>query len=351
LLAPAALAQQSGPPAEPSKSRVYLDVVVSHKSDPPLSGLQQRDFTVVDNKTPQTITSFEAIQGKEAHVDVVVVIDAVNAGYNTVAYERDQIDHFLKADRGDLLHATSLFVLTDTGIEPVEDFSNDGDKLSTSLDRYTVGLRFVERNDGFYGAAERLQISLKGLHDLIQRVAARPGRKMIICVSPGWPFLSGPQVLIDSKEQQELFGEAVGFSTDLLRGRITLYSVDPFGAQADPDRLAYWDEFLKGVSKPSQALPGNLGLQVLAMQSGGLSLYATNDIAGLLQTCLADTRAYYELSIEAPVDGAPDQYHRLEIRIAEPGMKARTRQGYYSRPDLEWQPLTTPLKAGGLEEP
>jgi len=65
LMCPAgALAQQANlkPPTAQSGSAVTngiikLDVVVTEKSGPPVGGLQQQDFTVLDNKAPQTITS------------------------------------------------------------------------------------------------------------------------------------------------------------------------------------------------------------------------------------------------------------------------------------------------------
>jgi VWFA-related protein len=79
-------------------------------------------------------------------------------------------------------------------------------------------------------------------------------------------------------------------------------------------------------------LIGNLGLQVLAIQSGGLSLNLSNDIAGALTQCLADSAPYYEISFVAPASSQRDEYHHLEIKIAKPGLTARTRQGYYAQP-------------------
>jgi len=339
LAGSAASAQQSSPPTQPASATINLDVVVRPNSGPPVSDLQQQDFTLLDNKDPQSITSFRAVDGRQADVDVILVVDAVNAGYETVAYERDQIDKFLRADQGELLHATSLVVLTDAGIQTLEDFLKDGNKLSASLDRYAVSLRFVNRSAGFYGATERFQMSLQGLHEAIQREANRPGRKFMIWISPGWPFLSGPEVEMSSKVQQQLYADVIAFSTDLLRSRITLYSIDPFGTQANILRASYWQDFLKAISKPRQVLPGNLALQVLATQSGGVALYGNNDIAELLQTCLADTRAYYEVSFDPPAGSASNEYHRLEIRVAKHGLTARTRQGYCTRPSLGWEPV------------
>ena len=113
---------------------------------------------------------------------------------------------------------------------------------------------------------------------------------------------------------------------------MTLYNVNPIGAGESVFRGTYYEEFLKGVSKPSQVNLGNLGLQVLAIQSGGLALDFNNDLPALLQHCMSDVAPYYEISFAAPAADRPDEYHRIEIKVAKPGLIARTNQGYYGQP-------------------
>ena len=327
----AASAQQENPQTPPVNGRIYLDVVVTPRSGPPVSGLQQQDFTLLDNKAPQPITSFQAFGGSQAPIEVILLIDAVNTGYTNLAYERIQINNFLRANGGRLAHPTALAVLTDTGAKMQEGFTSDGNALSASLDQYTIGLRDIRRSAGFYGATERLQLSLQALSDLMTRETPRPGRKIVLWISPGWPLLSGPNVQLDTKQQQQIFQSIVSLSTQLRQARITLYSIDPLGAGESSSRVFYYEGFVKGINKPSQAVPGNLGLQVLAVQSGGLALSSSNDVAALLQQSLADIDAYYELSFDPP-RAEPYEYHHLEIRLAKPGLIARTRQGYYGLP-------------------
>jgi len=71
---------------------------------------------------------------------------------------------------------------------------------------------------------------------------------------------------------------------------------------------------------------------VIATQSGGLALNFDNDIAALLQECIADAAPYYEISFAAAAAERPNEYHSLEVKIAQPGLTARTRQGYYAQP-------------------
>ena len=326
-----ASAQQHNAPTEPV-ARLYLDVVVTGKSGAPVTGLQQQDFTLLDNKTPRTIASFQALGGSQAPIEVILVIDAVNTGVEHVGYELQAIEKFLHADGAHLAYPTALVVFTDEGTKLQSGFSQDGNALGASLDHYVVGLRAIRRSAGFYGAAERFQLSLEALQQLATREASRPGRKIFLCVSPGWPLLSGPGVELGSKDQQQIFSEIVTLSTQFLQGHITLYSIDPLGTADFGGHAFFWEDFVKGISKPSQVDIGDLALQVIAVQSGGLALNFSNDVPALLQKCLADASAYYELSFDAPIGDQPHEYHHLEVNVAKPGLTARTRQGYYSQP-------------------
>ena len=325
-------AQQGSRQAQRSTGRILLDVVVTPKSGQPVSGLQQQDFTLLDDKVPQTITSFQAIDARQAPIEVILVVDAVNTGYQNIAYERNQIDKFLRADGGNLAHPTTLAILSDTGTQMQDGSSSDGNALSASLDQSIICLRTINRTAGFWGADEQFQISIEGLNRLATHLAARPGRKVVLWVSPGWPLLSGPNVELDAKEQEQLFSEIVSLSSLLMRAHITLYSIDPLGTGDIGFRTFYWKDFVKGISKPSQVQIGELALEVLATQSGGLALNSSNDTATLLHESLADTAPYYEISFDPAPAEKKDEYHQLEVRLARPGLTARTRQGYYAQP-------------------
>jgi len=261
-----------------------------------------------------------------------VVLDAVNTTIEHVSYERIEIDKFLRAEGGRLAYPVALAIFTDQGIRAVGNFSTDGNALSAELDKEDVALRSITRSAGFYGATERLNLSLSALRQLVASEAPRAGRKIVLWVSPGWPLLSGPRVDLDSKQQGLIFADIVSLSTKLRKARLTLYSIDPLGAGESVSRLAYYKSFLKGITKPSQVEVGDLGLQVLAVQSGGLALNFSNDIASLLQQCLTDAMPYYEISFDPPAAQQPNEYHHIEIQLAK-GLVAHTRQGYYRTPN------------------
>jgi VWFA-related protein len=333
LLPPfSASAQQSPSPAQPANGKINLDVVVTPKSGAAESGLHQQDFTLLDNNTPQTITSFKAFTSREASVEVVLIIDAVNADYQVVGYPRNELDKFLRTEGGHLAFPVTIGVLTDTGIQMLGDFSTDGNALSAQLDKNNFGLRFIRRDAGLQGAAERWELSVSGLQKLAAAEAPRPGRKIMVWISPGWPLLAFSSEQLDSKAKQQIFTDLVSITDELGIARVTLSMIDPRGASESIGRADYYKSYLKPVTEPSQVDLANLGLQVFATQSGGLVFTSDNDIAKAVQTCLADTAPYYEIFFVPSSTGGGDEYHHLEVKVAKPGLTARTHQGYYSRP-------------------
>jgi VWFA-related protein len=155
----------------------------------------------------------------------------------------------------------------------------------------------------------------------------------VIWISPGWPLLSGPRVQLTGKEQEGLFKTIVALSDAMRQSRITLYSIDPLGLSDSRGlRALRYQNYVKGVKRASQVSIGNLALQVLAEQSGGRAIQYDNDIGSEIVTSIADTSAYYVVSFDGLPGDGPNEYHALEMKIDKPGLKARTRAGYYAQP-------------------
>jgi VWFA-related protein len=346
-----ATAQQSptveAPPLQPqamsssrpaaSDHKIKLDVVVTDHAGKPVSGLQQQAFSILDNKQPRPILSFNAETGAtltpDATTEVVLVMDEVNTSFQRVSYERDEIKKFLGANEGKLAYPVSLVFFTDLGTQIQAAPTRDGNALIASLDKNENGLRTIRRSTGIYGAEDRVQLSLKTLTGLAATLQPKPGRKMIIWISPGWPLLSGPRIELSNKDAQGIFNSVVNISTALRQARIALYSVDPLGlADIGGTRTTYYEEFLKGLNGPNQAQIADLSLQVIATQSGGKVLYGSNSIVNGIETCTQDLNSFYVLTMDAvPADRA-NEYHALQVKVATPGLTARTRYGYYAQP-------------------
>ena len=317
--------------------QITLDVLVTDKSGKPVSGLQQRDFKLLDNKQPQKILSFQEVKGGAASADppleVVLLMDEVNTGFTHVSYERAQIEKFLRGDGGQLPRPVSLAFLSDSGIAIGNITTEDGNALAAELNQNKAGLRSITRSQGVYGAGDRVGLSLNSLQELATYEAPRPGRKLVIWISPGWPLLTGPRIELSDKDQQRIFTQIVALSDSLRRARITLYSIDPLGtADAGGFRTSFYEEFVKGVKKARQTQIGDLGLQVIATQTGGRVLNSNNDVTGEIARCVSDANAFYAVTFDSLVGDGPNEYHSLEIKLDKPGVKALTRTGYYAQP-------------------
>ena len=318
---------RTGPPIR----TIFLDVVVTSKPGHPVTGLEQKDFTVLDNKTPREITSFEEVDEQKQPVVAVVLIDALNTGYTEVSRVRIEVDKFLRANGGKLTLPTSLAVLGDRGIKMQGEFSRDGNVLADALAKYTIGMREIGRSAGVYGAEEHLNDSLKAMPILTGYVSGQPGRKIILWVSPGWAPLSGPDINLTDDQRTRIFNQITFLSTTLREAHTSVYAIHPLGVGESVGRALYYEQFTDGVKKRSDANADNLMLQVIANETGGLVRNSTG-VSGLLQESVADNVAYYRLSFEPPLTEKRDVYHSLKVMVAKPGMTVATSTGYYAEP-------------------
>jgi VWFA-related protein len=338
-----ALAQQNAAPnlgapnpAAPARpvaaSRlITLDVSVTNQSGQAVPGLQQQDFTILDDNQPQKIVSFQAESSATANppARVILVFDEVNTSYQHVTIARQEAEKFLSQNGGDLPWPTSLVFFSISGVTETTP-TRDGKSLVKELKDNSHPLPNANRAEGIDGAVQRFNQSIRTLGQIAGFEASKPGRKVVIWIGPGWLFLSTTRLDLTVKDQQGLFRTIVSLSDGLRQARITLYNVDPSGSGSVT--RDYYKSFLKGITTAKKVQGGELGLQVLAVQSGGLVFNSSNDLAAEMATCAADATSFYTLSFEGAVGDGPDEYHALEVKVDKPGLTARTNSGYYAQP-------------------
>ena len=317
---------------------IQLDVVVTDKSGKPVAGLNQQDFTILDNKQPTPILTFHphtASSVPAGEIDpstkVIFIFDEVNAPYDRAVYARESLKKYLKQNNGNLDHPVSIGLFTDSGLQLQTQPSVDGNALAVALEKEGQTYRAIERG-AVGGDFQRLQLSLDALNTLMVQEKANPGRKMVIWISPGWPLISGPRDNLTEKQEQQVFDKVVWLSGALRESRITLYSVDTLGTAGTGERTVFYQNFTNGLTKTSNAAFGDLGLQVLVTQTGGRAIFGNDNIDNSINHLVADLTAYYTLEIAAAPSERPNQYRELNIKLATPGLKSRSRTGYYAQP-------------------
>lgn len=329
-------AQSSVSPGGQSPNVINLNVIVtSHKGKPDVS-LRKSDFTILDNKVAQKITSFQNMSGKPVPIEVIIVVDDVNTGYFFMPDERRQLEKFMQSNGGKLPYPTTVVFFTDAHTPIPQHFTRDGNKLSNEILQRPISQRPIGKTGGAAGEADRYTKSLRMLNDIIQSVNMSAGRTIVVWVSPGWPLLNAPGNSLSKSDQKIMYSEIENFTGDLRKNQITLYMVDPQGVSnlnsfnkvGNSHSLDY-EEFLKPVSNPRGMQYGNLCLQGMVLRSGGLVMGWSNNIRSLMQKVMNDIPNYYQLTYSAP-PGRADRYHAIEVKVDKPGVKVRTTAGYYS---------------------
>lgn len=317
----------------PSSRLINLDVVVVNSSGQVTPGLQQQDFMILDDNHPSSVSAFHVAEASPTAADppaeIVLVLDELNTSYRHMTIARQEVEKFLNQYSGPMPWPVSIVFFSDTGTKGTTP-TRDAKRVIADLKANPAPLPNANRAQGIYGAVDRYNLSLRTVGQLSDFEGKHPGRKLVIWIGPGWISLANSRVDLSVKDQQNFFRTIVSLSDAVRQARITLYNVDPAGSGSV--RRDYYKGFVKPVTAARQIKGGELALQVLAEQSGGLVLNSTNDLAAEIATCAADANSFYTLSFDSAVGDGPDDYHTLAVKVDKPGYNARARAGYYAQP-------------------
>ena len=129
----------------------------------------------------------------------------------------------------------------------------------------------------------------------------------------------GPGIQLTTHQRQWLFDTIVSISGALQDARITLDFIDPLGvSDAGGFQTIAYLAYVKPIKTPNETEHGNLALQVLATQSGGLVINSVNDLAAEMARCVSDANAFYVLTFDALPGDGPNEYHALDIKVGSP---------------------------------
>ena len=318
---------------------IHLDVLVKDKAGMPISDLPQQAFTVLDNGQPQNLLRFTpvATRNDPSAVSVLIVMDMINPGYDSVTWGREQLDEYLAQEGGALRHRTAIAAMTEDGLQMMSGSTTDGKQLLAEFQKFATDLRPVTQRAGWEGLEQLLQQSLQQFTQMLAIEGTRPGRKLVLIISPGWPMLGLWGSEQDLHSVQQDFNILVALTNAIRDARTTIYRLDPYeigGVHAGPQDPFYYQDFLKPATDPKRATFPYLGLGVFAVHSGGRVLVTGHDITGEINSVLRDAGAYYELTYAMPPAGASNQYHAISVRVSQPDATVQTISGYYADPQL-----------------
>ena len=318
---------------------IKLDVVVSDKTGQPATGFESKDFTVLDNGQPAKIMSFGASDRSAPHdssLELVLVLDTLHVPRMLSSHEREEVQKFLRRNRGKLAEPVSIFKLVDSGLWLVAEPSKDGNALAENISHDTQ-LRLIRKPIGPRGLFGRGPdeppglLSLKAMGDIATAERQKPGRKLLVWIGP---YQEENGAIF---HRDRVFNMIVWFSTLLREARVTLYNFSEGENDRDP-RASRYRGFLNGAKSMREAEFEYLDRKVLAVQSGGRALSAVDDLASQIANCVEEESDFYTVSFNpAPADH-PNDYHDLKVRVSTPEFTARSDTGYYDQPYYQDHP-------------
>ncbi len=342
-----------------AQHRILLKVVLTDTDGQPVSDLKERDFALLDNGQPQTLTSFQAVDDSQSPrpFHVIVLLDAVNNPARAIEHDRREIEKYLQARPSSLLNPTSIAVLGESGTT-IGSSSRDREALLEQVKQLKDRIHPVscqedpDANRSFLNVwmpnapatlqsthalaclNERFERSVAALYKLASQQENVPGRVLLLWLGPGWPLLNEKEFTNDSAATREnFFHYLVELSTTLRESQITLDAVSsPDMMRKAELRNDHDNAFFEGVPTANDATAGSLGLQALAHQSGGQILVARRDLAAEITHSIDTENAYYILSFDSPPATTLAEFHTVRVNLNRPGMTVRTNTLYYAQP-------------------
>ena len=179
------------------------------------------------------------------------------------------------------------------------------------------------------------QLVLGSIKDVVRRMAAVPGQRTVVLVSPGFLTLEMEAQVTDIIDHA-LRGNVIVSTID-ARG---LYAVPPFGDVSQrnmPSTPA--SQTQEAIYDIDAASADDNVLSDLAESTGGIFFHNSNDLEGGLKQA-AEAPAYYYVLAFSPQNLKYDgRFHHLSVKLTNPAkLTVQARQGYYAprkAPDAE----------------
>jgi len=345
--APAHTSQPRGYTVRVNTRIVLLDVVVTDSEGKLVTSLTKNDFQVFEDKTPQTILSFEPPAQHSAPPPTVsstveldhtapqapvsiIVLDEVNTQFTDQSFARAALRNYLDAQGSKLHHPTMLAAVDMHHFMLLHDYTTNRSEILNALDHHLAEFPWQLSNTN--RQSDQMSRVFSALTMVAEATTGHPGHKSLIWVGRGMPFIDLNSMSPDGVEQVQ---EAIHECTNRLQAaRITLYSIDPAGLTANPPPE---DDSGNLLDDPFGA---SIGFDNMAITTGGRAFHGRNDINGLVDASERETDTFYTISYSpnSPDDPAKP-FRNIRIIMRDHNLRANTRKGYYTQaPIVEPEP-------------
>jgi hypothetical protein len=196
--------------------------------------------------------------------------------------------------------------------------------------------QFQEHQSAFFDV-DRMQRTLDALIAIANYLGQFPGRKNLIWVSSSFPVSVG---FVGTRQPGDTTDQ-IHFAADFERAYKTLnsalnkadlaiYPVDPRGLVAAAPGTRDFNELYSTQGT----------MKELASQTGGQAFVNTNDLARVMRAAADDSEASYTLGFYPHDIRWDNKYHALKVKVSQPGVHLRYRQGYFASREAAKTPKT-----------
>ena len=169
--------------------------------------------------------------------------------------------------------------------------------------------------------------TLAGLEKMVRASSKLPGRKLLIFISDGF--------FLDERNSDSL-SRVRRVTSAAARNGVVIYSMDARGLVAsleDPSAGVTFDpsgRLQRGSS--GELVSSQDGMNALAKDTGGRTIFNTNALDVGLNTALKETSVYYLLAWRPDPESASDKFRKISVNlIGHPDWTVRVRQGFFDR--------------------
>lgn len=438
---------------------VEVSVVVRDKNGP-VRGLTQDDFTLLEKGKKRKIAVFSAsaaaatlsavaakssaspalspaplpalvtnrpAAGETPANVTVVLLDALNTDSKDQNYARQQLLRFLRQIRPE--DRVAVYTLG-SQLRVLNDFSSDARRLAATVARYSGEVGFTSAADSpladnpvgigsdkiimdaiqnqardmvsDYSIQMRAEKTAAALEAIAQHIGSIPGRKNLIWITSGFPFVIG--LIGDGQTNSEdnafddnisgvtaakkgagmsqstaLYGandrdgnparnqksftpEALRATRALNDSNIAVYPIDARGLTVMPKSMSVEQNY--GLSRSQAVAPakgmstiltGTTAMQNVAEATGGLVFNNGNDLQKAIRTAVDDGEATYTLGFYVDASELDSTFHSLKVQLRRKDVEIRFRKGFLALPENAKQQadslrdaLLSPLQASGI---
>lgn len=326
-----------------STQLVALDVVVRDAQGRVVPGLKVEDFTVLQDKVPQKIRSFDFTSsllgsaGTPIRIDstaeldrrepqcpvTILVLDEIVTRFEDQYFARYSIDQYIGKQGDTLDQPTMLIARRADRTIVLSDYTTSKRKLRDALKHHLAMNDWAANNPNF--TAEQTAAAFASLLQIARATQGHQGHKNVVWIGRGFPALQWNNMQAD---QVDRLKRAVADCVEALReSRVTLYVIDPAGVSGFSSTS---DE--NGVLSLEDPFDDGVGFDSLARATGGTAMHGRNDVDHLIADAVAGGENFYTLTYRptAPADQGTGTFHKIQVRLREASLTAISREGYYA---------------------